>query len=197
MMSKTKIFFAALWVFVAFSVPASAQQNPQLAGLTEDVAALRAEVARLRMELDELRAENARLLQLAEKRVNPSDEVAPKIASLRAEFKEAAAVQRREITSETDAKIKALADMTNRAISDLSKNVNRAVTASENDAPASVAKPKDFPSGGIEYTVKPGDTLGKIITRNGSKQNWILYANPGLDPDKIFVGQKIFVPQKD
>ena len=85
--------------------------------------------------------------------------------------------------------------MTNRAMSDLSGSVNRAVAAAA--VPAPVPKPTDFPSGGIEYTVKAGDTLGKIIARHGSRQDWILYANPGLDPDKIYVGQKLFVPQKD
>ena len=116
-------------------------------------------------------------------------------AALRGYEAEMLAVQRREITAETDTKIKALADMTNRAMSDLSGSVNRAVAAAA--VPAPVPKPTDFPSGGIEYTVKAGDTLGKIIARHGSRQDWILYANPGLDPDKIYVGQKLFVPQKD
>lgn len=192
-----KIFLFSVLGFSVFCVPAWAQQSVQslVAGLSEDVAALRAEVGRLRIELDELRIENARLLQLAEEKVNPKDETTTKIAALRAELKEVIALQKREITNETDAKIKALADMTNRAMADLSKGVNRAVAASAETV--SVSKPKDFPSGGIEYTVKSGDTLGKIISANGSKQNWILYANPGLNPDKIFVGQKIFVPQRD
>lgn len=198
MMFKTKIFLLAAIVFAAFSVPAFSQQISQakLAGLLEDVAALRSEVARLRMELEELRAENARLLQLAEKKVNPGDETAAKIASLRAELKEADAVQRREITAETNAKIEKLGKEVNRALVDLSQNVNQ-VSAGGDGVPAPVAKPKDLPSAGIEYTVKQGDTLGKIISKNRSKLNWILYTNPDLNPNKIFPGQKIFVPQKD
>lgn len=198
MMFKTKIFWVAAIVFAAFSVPAFAQQiSPaKFAGLLEDVAALRSEVARLRMELEELRVENARLMQLAEKKVNPKDEVAAKIASLRAEMKEANAVQRREINAETDAKIEKLGKEVNRALADLSQNVNQ-VAGVEGGISAPVAKPKDLPSAGIEYTVKPGDTLGKIISKNRSKLNWILYANPDLNPNKIFPGQKIFVPQKD
>ncbi|MBQ8444942.1 MAG: LysM peptidoglycan-binding domain-containing protein [Opitutales bacterium] len=198
MMFKTKIFLLAAIVFAAFSVPAFSQQISQakLAGLLEDVAALRGEVARLRMELEELRAENARLLQLAEKKVNPGDETASKIASLRAELKEADAVQRREITAETNAKIEKLGKEVNRALVDLSQNVNQVSTGGD-DVPAPVAKPKDLPSAGIEYTVKQGDTLGKIISKNRSKLNWILYTNPDLNPNKIFPGQKIFVPQKD
>lgn len=189
-------------IFVPVAPAFSQQQSPQaqIAGLSEDVAALRSEVARLRTELDELRAENARLLEIAEQKVKPADEITPKIAALRAELKEFIAVQQRTATAETDAKLKRLADMVNRAVDDLSKNLNRvaaAVAAANAAAPATIAKPDDFPNGGIEYTVKPGDTLGKIISKNGSKKSWILYANPEVDPDKIFPGQKIFVPQQD
>lgn len=193
-----KIFVSAAIACAVFAVPAFSQQVSQssLAGMLEDIAALRSEVARLRTEIDELRTENARLLEIAEKKVKPTDESAAKIAALRAELKEFSAVQRREITAETDAKIKKLADMTNRALEDLSKSVNAVAVSAKSD-PAPVSKPKDFPDGGIEYTVKAGDTLGKIISQNGSKKNWILYANPGVDPDKIYVGQKLFVPQKD
>ncbi|MBE6400446.1 MAG: LysM peptidoglycan-binding domain-containing protein [Verrucomicrobia bacterium] len=197
MIFKTKFFFLAALIFAVFSVPAYSQQISQakLAGLLEDVAALRSEVARLRTELEELRAENARLLQLAEKKVNPADDVSAKVASLRAEMREASAVQRREITAETDEKIKTLGKEVNRALADLSRSVN-AVSAGTSGAEP-IAKPKDFPESGIEYTVKAGDTLGKIISKNRSKQSWILYANPGLDPNKIFPGQVLFVPQKN
>lgn len=191
-----KIFALATIAFAALSVPVFGQQqslNARIAGLSEDVSALRAEVSRLRVELEELRAENARLLELAEKKVDPEDSTSSKIASLRAEMKDLIATQKREIVSDTDAKIKSLAEMTNRALADLSRNVNNATIP----GPVQTSKPKDFPDGGIEYTVKPGDTLSKIISRNRSKQNWVLYANPGMNPNRIQVGQKIFVPQKD
>lgn len=191
-----KIFVLLAIIFVSFYIPVFGQQqslNARIAGLSEDVAALRAEVSRLRIELEELRAENARLLELAEKKVAPQDSAASKIASLRAEMKNLIATQKREIVSDTDAKIKSLAEMTNRALSDLSRNVNNATIP----GPVQTSKPKDFPDGGIEYTVKPGDTLSKIISRNRSKQSWVLYANPGMNPNRIRGGQKIFVPQKD
>lgn len=191
---KNKIFSPLALAFFCL-VPAAFAQQSQIAGLSEDVAELRREVEHLRTELEDLRAENARLLELAQKKINPNDEIAPRIAAVRAEFRESLAVLRRELSAETDAKVKALAEMTNRAMADLSKSVNKAAAA--NVAPSPIARPGDFPDGGIEYTVKSGDTLGKIISQTKSKKNWILYANPGMEPDKIFVGQKIFVPQKD
>lgn len=58
----------------------------------------------------------------------------------------------------------------------------------------------DKPQKGFEYKVQSGDTLGAIIkaceeqkkVRLTLKQ--VLDANPGLKPEKMYVGQKIFIP---
>jgi nucleoid-associated protein YgaU len=52
---------------------------------------------------------------------------------------------------------------------------------------------------GFEYTIKSGDTLSTIV-KAYKEQNikittdQILKANPGLQPEKMKVGQKIFIP---
>ncbi len=49
------------------------------------------------------------------------------------------------------------------------------------------------------YTVKAGDTLGSIAERElGKSDDWkkIVEANPGLDPRKLRIGQKIMIPGK-
>jgi LysM repeat protein len=62
------------------------------------------------------------------------------------------------------------------------------------------AEPKpDLPSKGAEYTVRDGDTLSTIIAnyrKAGVKvtRDMVMKANPKLDPNQIFVGQKIFIP---
>lgn len=43
------------------------------------------------------------------------------------------------------------------------------------------------------YTVKSGDTLGSIAKRNGKSLNAILKLNPGVNPNKLRIGQKIRV----
>ena len=47
----------------------------------------------------------------------------------------------------------------------------------------------------MTYTVKPGDTLSKIATRNGVTLAQLLQANPQIkDPNKIKVGDALNVP---
>ena len=55
------------------------------------------------------------------------------------------------------------------------------------------------PTTGYYYEVKPGDSLGLIVkayTDKGVKvtTKLVLKANPGLDPNKLYVGKKIFIP---
>jgi LysM repeat protein len=59
--------------------------------------------------------------------------------------------------------------------------------------------PSSVPSKGYEYVVKKGDTLSIIVQAyrdNNIKVSTeqILKANPGLKPERMKVGQKIFIP---
>jgi len=47
---------------------------------------------------------------------------------------------------------------------------------------------------GSEYTVKAGDTLGKIAHKNGVSLSALKAANPGVEPTKLKVGQKLTIP---
>lgn len=56
-----------------------------------------------------------------------------------------------------------------------------------------------LPDKGFEYVVKSGDTLSAIVAayRDSNikvSMEQILKANPGLKPEKMSVGQKIFIP---
>lgn len=48
--------------------------------------------------------------------------------------------------------------------------------------------------GGFFYTVVSGDTLFLIATRFNTTVTAILQANPGLDPDRLVVGERICIP---
>ena len=48
-----------------------------------------------------------------------------------------------------------------------------------------------------QYVIKRGDTLLKIGWQQGIPFWMILQANPGLDPDKLSVGQELVIPSKD
>ena len=63
---------------------------------------------------------------------------------------------------------------------------------------AEVSTP-DKPDKGFEYTIQQGDTLSTIIKAYRDKNykvtmDQILKANPDLKPEKMRVGQKIFIP---
>lgn len=49
-------------------------------------------------------------------------------------------------------------------------------------------------NGWTEYIVKKGDTLYKIAEQFGTSVKRIVYANPGIDPDIIHIGQRLRVP---
>jgi LysM repeat protein len=45
-----------------------------------------------------------------------------------------------------------------------------------------------------EYTVAQGDTLGAIATKNRVKLKALEDANPGVEPTKLKIGQKLHIP---
>jgi LysM repeat protein len=48
--------------------------------------------------------------------------------------------------------------------------------------------------GGFFYTVAAGDTLYALAARYGTTVDAILRANPGLNPNQLFIGQRICIP---
>ncbi len=50
------------------------------------------------------------------------------------------------------------------------------------------------PTGTISYSVQAGDTLYKIAAKYNTTYQAILSVNPGINPDRIYIGQQICVP---
>ena len=48
--------------------------------------------------------------------------------------------------------------------------------------------------GGFVYTIRSGDTLFALAQRFNTTVQAILTANPGIDPNRLFVGQQICIP---
>ncbi|NLM63896.1 MAG: LysM peptidoglycan-binding domain-containing protein [Firmicutes bacterium] len=59
--------------------------------------------------------------------------------------------------------------------------------------PVTVPGPPPCP-GGILYVIAPGDTLFLLASRFGTTVQAILAANPGIDPNRLQVGQTICIP---
>lgn len=63
-----------------------------------------------------------------------------------------------------------------------------------NPAPVETPQPPAPPAAGQEYTIAKGDTFGKLAKKLHVSVKAIEAANPGVDPAKLKVGQKINMP---
>ena len=61
-------------------------------------------------------------------------------------------------------------------------------------APPPVVVPPPVAPSGNEYVVVHGDTLAKIAKKNGVTLSALKVANPGVEPTKLKIGQKLALP---
>jgi LysM repeat protein len=61
-------------------------------------------------------------------------------------------------------------------------------------APPPVVGPPPAAPSGTEYVIVHGDTLAKIAKKNGVTLSALKAANPGVEPTKLKVGQKLTIP---
>jgi len=61
-------------------------------------------------------------------------------------------------------------------------------------APPPVVVPPPAAPSGTEYVIVHGDTLAKIAKKNGVTLGALKAANPGVEPTKLKVGQKLAIP---
>ena len=57
-----------------------------------------------------------------------------------------------------------------------------------------VPGPTPVPCPGFYYTIQPGDTYYLIALRYGTTVDALIRANPGVDPNRLVIGQRICVP---
>ncbi len=75
----------------------------------------------------------------------------------------------------------------------------KTVSTSQQDTPTTSDKAGAKKEEGFEYTVQQGDTLSALVAAYREKnikvtKEQILKANPGLVPEKMKLGQKIWIP---
>lgn len=81
----------------------------------------------------------------------------------------------------------------------LTSSAGRRVPSGGGSSSTPAATTSGGPEKGFEYVVQPGDTLGAIVKAYRDKNvkvtlQQVLAANPGLRPETMKVGQKIFIP---
>ena len=135
-----------------------------------------------------------------------ADEVA-KIASIETEARSASTA-----AAKVDADVKALRngiqapfDQIGTAIGEIKARITVVEEAQKARAAAAPKAGKAGATGGVvtgtvdangNYAVAPGDTISKIAKKFATKVDAIEAENPGLDPTKLKVGQKIKIPKK-
>ncbi len=80
-------------------------------------------------------------------------------------------------------------------LGNLRTDLNKLATAKTAAPKAAKDGAPDKPGPGGDYTVKAGDTPAKIARAHGVSPAALMAANPGLEPTKLKVGQKINLPK--
>jgi LysM repeat protein len=137
-------------------------------------------------------------LSTLQKTVAAHDAEIPRIASIEGEVRAA--------TAKTEADLKGLREGVQNAFNQFGEQlgvINGKIAKIEE---AQKAKPVAGKAGagpvtGVlnadgTYTIAPGDTLAKIARKFATKLDAIEAENPGLDPARLKVGQKIRIPKK-
>ena len=184
--------------FSLFPLFLSAQNNNQqvrLLNLEQDVQIIQRDLSTFRLEIENLIRENTQLRKELTASKNTQyatlSNLSSSIENIRAEFNRANKVEREAIITQVSAQIERLAKQTQEALTTLSK----AVDARPQSTPQVVSFSNDYPKNGITYTIKSGDTLGRIARENNSSIDWIRNAN-SIPGDVIHPGQELFIPQK-
>lgn len=176
----------------------SAPSNLQMANLRSDVDRLDQVVRALRLEVEALRRENRETQEWVKAQLSGNTQNAVTSEQLNAVLRQfeqkmqsVNRANRETMVNEVSKEIETLAEQTQKAINALSRSIEgqpqlqQVITFSDN-----------YPRTGTSYTVKSGDSLGKIARTLGSTVDWIRNANR-LSSDIIYPGQELFIPLKN
>ncbi len=138
-------------------------------------------------------------LSTLQKTVAAHDLEIPRIASVEGEVRAA--------TAKTETDMKGLREGVQNALNQVGEQLGainaklaKIEEAQKARAVAPAGKGGGAPTGVLNadgtYSIAPGDTLAKIARKFATKLDAIEAENPGLDPAKLKVGQKIRIPKK-
>ena len=129
------------------------------------------------------------------------DEIA-KIATLESEVRSSAAKSETDLRNLREAVQKAFNDVTT-TFGDVNAKIAKMEEAMKKPAPApaaakggAAAAPTGVLNADGTYTVAAGDNLTRIAAKFGARVDSILAENPGLEPTRLRVGQKIRIPRR-
>lgn len=183
----------ALLLLLSLSAGSLWAQNSasQLAGIAQDMDLLTRQVNQLRMEVDSLRKDNEELRRQIGQ-AGSAQTQATALASLRRDVDAQNAETKRQILTEVSRQIDALANQMQAAFDKLAG----ASRAAQPSTPTKTTFSNDYSKDGVVYTVKAGDTLGRIAREFNANVRDIQNANKIVDPARdLRPGQSIFIPK--
>lgn len=178
---------ALLFATYAEAQTSQSSLGAQVAGMRQDVQILVQQVGALNLRIEQLERENAALL-------GSTKGMDRKYATV-AQLNEAIAELNQALTS-GDAKTQAraaqaiqeLAAATNASVASVAQGISQART---------VTTPTfntDFEKTGVTYTMQKGDTISRVAARFNSSVKDIINANKIVSPEKVQIGQTLFIP---
>ena len=189
------LLFLVLGILPHLSSAQSTSLNVRLADLSSDLNRLDQIVRSLRLEVEALRRENRQMRDWVEEQLAGSvdrpvseERMNTVLREYERRIQAANRVSRESLVNEVSQEIETLAEQTQKAINALAKSVE-----GQPQLEQVVVFSDDYPGSGTSYTVKSGDSLGKIARTHGSKVDWIRNANR-LSSDIIYPGQELFIP---
>ncbi|MFP4261202.1 MAG: LysM peptidoglycan-binding domain-containing protein [Opitutales bacterium] len=168
-----------------FGLSANQQLSPLSASLNEgssSAARLEKEVGALEGQLEELRAENVELRKSLERSRIYSTQSERAVKQLASSVKE----NREQLVKQAE-RLNELATARRRPGSAAARPDSGASAAEEAGADTA-------PEG--SYTIRSGDTFGKIAEKTGVTLQALLDANPDADPRRLRIGQVIQLPER-
>ncbi|MFO7724487.1 MAG: LysM peptidoglycan-binding domain-containing protein [Oceanipulchritudo sp.] len=172
--------------------------NVRIADLRSDINRLDQIVRSLRLEVESLRRENRQMRDLIDEQLAGSvdrpvseERMNTALREYERRIQTANRESRKSLVNEVSREIETLAEQTQKAINALAESVEGQPQLEE-----VIVFSDDYPGSGTSYTVKSGDSLGKIARELGSKVDWIRNANR-LTSDIIYPGQELFIPLED
>lgn len=138
-------------------------------------------------------------LSTVQKTVAAHDAEIPKIATIEGDLRAATAKTENDLRGLREGVQNALTQV-GTEIGTLRAQITKVEEAQKAKAVAPAGKGGAAPTGVLNadgtYTVGSGDTFAKIARKFAVKMDAIEAENPGLDPTKLRVGQKIRIPKK-
>jgi|GEM_PF-2445407 LysM repeat protein len=175
--------------------PLVMSQN-ELANLSSDINMLKAKIAQLAMQVEQLNRDNNEIRLTLVKKTDENDEfiTEPDLSSsldeLKQELIEHDAQQKLAIISEFTRSMEKLAAQTESAL----KALAGVIEAQPTSVPT-IEFSNDYSREGVAYTVQSGDTLSNIAQLHGSTVRDIQNANHIAVPEKLQVGETLFIPK--